>query len=66
MIVLFTARFGLNLQVARRWRLERYVPIIGGVVVTRIGAGSGRRRFQPDSSGKVSIVPLRDIIDLTN
>ncbi|MCA1736023.1 MAG: hypothetical protein LC739_07905, partial [Actinobacteria bacterium] len=39
LIVLFTARFGLNLQVARRWRLERYVPIIGGVVVTLIGAG---------------------------
>jgi len=39
LIVLFTARFGLNLQVARRLRLERYVPIIGGVVVTLIGAG---------------------------
>ncbi|MBA3362024.1 MAG: sulfite exporter TauE/SafE family protein [Acidimicrobiia bacterium] len=39
LIVLFTARFGLNLQVARRWRLGRYVPIIGGVVVTLIGAG---------------------------
>jgi len=39
LIVLFAARFGLNLKLASRWQLERYVPIIGGVVVTLIGAG---------------------------
>lgn len=37
--VVFATRFGLKLGFASRWRLERYVPVIGGVVVTLIGLG---------------------------
>ncbi len=37
--VIFATRFGLKLGFASRWRLERYVPLIGGVVVTLIGFG---------------------------
>lgn len=37
--VVFAARFGLKLGFASRWRLERYMPVIGGIVVTLIGFG---------------------------